>query len=70
MATKTILTIKAECINKHEQKNGGMIALATDVENGDDNKVTARKVLNYRTNDLKEVQQFVPGEKYTITITK
>jgi len=69
MAAKILLTIKAECINKQEGKNGGIIAFAVDIENGD-KEITARKLLNYRTMDLKEIQKFSAGHTYTITITQ
>lgn len=72
---KTILTVKAECIAVNFRKNGGNVLLAVDLSTNTEGtpqeraQGQAKKVLNYQTTDIKELEGFAVNKAVTITFT-
>lgn len=66
---KQILKLQVKVVTKNERVNGGNVLFAFDVKE-DEKGPTARKAFNYQTTDNKELNNFVVGETYSITIEK
>lgn len=69
MATKKF-SKKVECITVNQSVNRAQVVFAEDVKQSNEKGATAKNVVNIAFTDPKEAAAFVPGETYTIEISK
>jgi len=65
---KQLLVLKGEVFNVNARKNGGQVTITVDVRNEDNQTQTAGKAVNITTSDVKDLDNFKPGQKVTVTI--